>query len=55
MSKRFEVKYRSNSASNNGVNSTTVTASNRMDARNIVKARHSFLSKGITIISVVEK
>ena len=59
MSKRFQVKFRiksdSKSTSRNGVNATTVTASNMYDARNQVKARYANSLHGIEVISVVER
>lgn len=59
MSKSFQVKFRikSNpkSTAQNGVNATTVTASNMCDARNQVKARYANSLHGIEVISVVEK
>ena len=59
MSKSFQVKFRikSNpkSTARNGVNATTVTASNMCDARNQVKARYANSLHGVDIISVVEK
>ena len=59
MSKSFQVKFRikSNpkSTARNGVNATTVTASNMCDARNQVKARYANNLHGVEIISVVEK
>ena len=59
MSKSFQVKFRikSNpkSTARNGVNATTVTASNMYDARNQVKARYANSLHGIEVISVVER
>lgn len=54
---RYEVKFRYNSdskTSRNGVNSTLVTATSSVEARNQVKATRS-MGNGITIISVVKK
>ena len=59
MSNRFQVKFRiksdPKSTSRNGVNATTVTASNMYDARNQVKARYANSLHGIEVISVVER
>ena len=59
MTKRFQVKFRiksdPKSTSRNGVNTTTVSASNMFDARNQVKARYANSLHGIEVISVVEK
>ena len=59
MSKRFQVKFRiksdPKSTSRNGVNATTVTATNKYDARNQVKERYANSLHGIEDISVVER
>ncbi|MDU6398584.1 MAG: hypothetical protein E6550_07920 [Veillonella sp.] len=58
MSKRYQVKFRiksdPKSSSRNGVNGTTVNASNSSDARNQVKSRYANSLHGVEIISVVE-
>lgn len=59
MSKRYQIKFRiksdPKSTARNGVNATTVTASNMCDARNQVKARYANSLRGIEVISVVER
>ena len=59
MSKSFQVKFRikSNpkSTARNGVNATTVTASNMCDARNQVTGRYANRLHRIEVISVVER